>query len=139
LIRPVSSAAFPFHRKICADGPGQKPLGIIADVRKRKPGAPEPYAFLILEVLIPSRMLTPPGPCFPSREDMETRFMRNLPSDRIRAERLQDPPRHGLDRYDPYEIDPPAPLQIFTRLGVLLMIALAFGLVAEILVRLPPH
>jgi hypothetical protein len=68
---------------------------------------------------------------------METRFMRNLLSDRVSAERRQDPPLVGLDRYDPYEIDPPAPLQIFTRLGVLLMIALAFGLAAEILVRLP--
>ena len=65
--------------------------------------------------------------------------MRNLSSARVSAERRQDPPLQGVDRYDPYEIDPPAPLQIFTRLGLLLMIALAFGLVAEVLVRLPPH
>ncbi len=30
-------------------------------------------------------------------------------------------------------------MQMFTRLGVLLMIALAFGLAAELLVRLPLH
>ena len=30
-------------------------------------------------------------------------------------------------------------MQIFTRLGVLLMIALGFGLAAELLVRLPLH
>jgi hypothetical protein len=30
-------------------------------------------------------------------------------------------------------------LQVFTGLGVLLMVALAFALVAELLVRLPPH
>jgi hypothetical protein len=65
--------------------------------------------------------------------------MRNLSSDRVSAERLQDPPLQGVDRYEQYEIDPPKPLEIFTRLGVLLMIALAFGLVAELLVRLPPH
>jgi hypothetical protein len=65
--------------------------------------------------------------------------MRNLSQVRVRAERHEDPPLVGLDRHDPYEIDPPAPLQIFTRLGVLLMIALGFGLAAEILVRLPPH
>jgi hypothetical protein len=65
--------------------------------------------------------------------------MRNLSQVRVRAERHEDPPLVGLDRYDPYEIDPPAPLQIFTRLGLLLMIALGFGLAAEILVRLPPH
>ena len=49
--------------------------------------------------------------------------------------------RHCAILTDPNscEIDPPAPLQIFTRLGVLLMIALAFGLVAELLVRLPLH
>jgi hypothetical protein len=63
--------------------------------------------------------------------------MRNLSSARVSAERRQDPPLRGVDRYDPYESDPPAPLQIFTRLGLLLMIALAFGLVAEVLVRLP--
>jgi hypothetical protein len=45
----------------------------------------------------------------------------------------------GLDRYDPCEIDPPEPLKVFARLGVLMMIALAFGLTAELLVRLPPH
>lgn len=50
-----------------------------------------------------------------------------------------DPPEQGLDRYDPCEIDPPEPMQLFTRLGLLLMIALAFGLVAELLVRLPLH
>jgi hypothetical protein len=50
-----------------------------------------------------------------------------------------EPPERGLDRYDPCEIDPPAPLQIFTRLGLMLMIALAFGLVADLLLRLPPH
>jgi hypothetical protein len=36
-------------------------------------------------------------------------------------------------------MDPPAPLQIFTRLGVLLMVALAFGLAAEFLAQLPPQ
>ena len=50
-----------------------------------------------------------------------------------------EPPAHGLDRYNSYEIDPPAPLQMATRLGLLLMISLAFGVVAELLVRLPPH
>jgi hypothetical protein len=70
---------------------------------------------------------------------MEALFMRNLSWDRVSAERNEDPPERGLDRYDSYESDPPAPLQMFTRLGVLLMIALAFGLVAELLVRLPPH
>jgi hypothetical protein len=65
--------------------------------------------------------------------------MRNLLWDRVSAERL-DPPRvNRLSRRDPYEFDPPSPLQIFTRLGVLLMIALAFGLVAELLARLPPQ
>jgi hypothetical protein len=64
--------------------------------------------------------------------------MRNLSSDRVSAERLQDPPLQGVGRYDQYD-DPPKPLEIFTRLGVLLMIALAFGLVSELLVRLPPH
>ena len=59
--------------------------------------------------------------------------------DGLRVDRYEDPPRRDLDRSDSGDIDPPEPLQIFTRLGVLLMIALAFGLMAELLVRLPPH
>jgi hypothetical protein len=66
-------------------------------------------------------------------------FMRNVSWHRVTAERDENPPERGLDRFDPREIDPPAPLQMFTRLGVLLMIALAFGVAAELLVRLPLH
>ena len=65
--------------------------------------------------------------------------MANLLWDRLRADKQDYPPERGLDRYDPYEIDPPEPLQMFTRLGLLLVIALAFGLVAELLARLPPQ
>jgi hypothetical protein len=57
--------------------------------------------------------------------------------DGVRTNRYEESPERGLDRYDPDENDPPAPLQIFTRLGVLLIVALAFGLVAELLARLP--
>jgi hypothetical protein len=65
--------------------------------------------------------------------------MRNLLWDRVSAERPDHPSEHRLNRRDPHELDPPTPLQIFTRLGVLLTIALAFGLVAEILAQLPPQ
>ena len=65
--------------------------------------------------------------------------MSNLSWDPMASDGYEDPPERGLDRYDPCEIDPPEPMQIFTRLGLLLMIALAFGLAAELLVRLPPH
>jgi hypothetical protein len=65
--------------------------------------------------------------------------MRHLSWDGVRADRDEEPPVPGRDQYDPGETDPPEPLQIFTRLGVLLMIALAFGLVAELLARLPLH
>ena len=64
--------------------------------------------------------------------------MRNLLRDRETTAGYEDPPV-WFDRYDPCEIDPPEPLQVFTGLGVLPMIALAFALVAELLVRLPPH
>jgi hypothetical protein len=70
---------------------------------------------------------------------METRFMRNLSWDGVAAGRDEDSPEPGFDRYGAYEDDPPAPFQIFARIGVLLMIALAFGLLAELLVQLPPH
>jgi hypothetical protein len=39
--------------------------------------------------------------------------MRNLLWDRVTAER-RDPPRVSLARRDPYEFDPPSPLQIFS-------------------------
>jgi len=64
--------------------------------------------------------------------------MANLLWDRLGAEKQEYPQDRGLDRYDPYEIDPPRPLQMFTRLGLLLVIALGFGLAAELLARLPP-
>ena len=63
--------------------------------------------------------------------------MRNLLWGRMTAERHENPLKRGLDRHDPFEIDPPEPSQIFTRLGVLLVIALAFGIAAELLARLP--
>jgi hypothetical protein len=65
--------------------------------------------------------------------------MRHLSWDGVRADRDEDPPLPGRDQYDPCETDPPEPLQIFTRLGVLLMIALAFGLAAELVAQLPFH
>jgi hypothetical protein len=65
--------------------------------------------------------------------------MANLLWDRLSAEKQHHPQERGLNRYDRYEIDPPRPLQMFTRLGVLLMIALGFGLAAELLARLPPQ
>jgi len=59
--------------------------------------------------------------------------------DRVTPDEYDDPPSRGLDPYDPCEIDPPAPLQMMTRLGLLLMISLGFGLAAELLIRLPLH
>jgi len=63
--------------------------------------------------------------------------MRNLLGSLMSADRHERLPERSLDRYDRYEIDPPEPSQIFIRLGVLLAIALAFGLAAELLARLP--
>lgn len=65
--------------------------------------------------------------------------MRNPWRNRGTMAGYENQPSLGLDRYDPCEIDPPEPLKVLARLGVLMMIALAFGLTAELLVRLPPH
>ncbi len=65
--------------------------------------------------------------------------MSNLLWDGLRADGQDHRQERDLDRYDPYEIDPPEPLQMFTRLGVLLVISLGFGLAAELLARLPPQ
>jgi hypothetical protein len=65
--------------------------------------------------------------------------MGNLSWDAATAERHEDAPERRLDRYDSCEILQPTPSEIFTGLGVLLAIALAFGLVAELLARLPAH
>ena len=63
--------------------------------------------------------------------------MRKLQWDVATADRHEDFQERRLDSYDGRESNPPAPLQIFTRLGVLLVIALAFGLAGELLARLP--
>ena len=65
--------------------------------------------------------------------------MGNLAWDRVTAERDEHPPGGGLDRFDRRQVDPPKPLDMFVRLGVLLMIALAFALAAQLLVQLPLH
>lgn len=65
--------------------------------------------------------------------------MANFFWDGLRARKQDHPQERGLDRYDPHEIDPPGPLQVFASLGLLLVIALAFGLMAELLARLPPQ
>lgn len=43
----------------------------------------------------------------------------------------------GARELAPGESEPPAPLRIFARLGVLLAIALAFGMAAHVLVGVP--
>jgi hypothetical protein len=63
--------------------------------------------------------------------------MRNLLWFRATTDRYHEPRTGGFDRYDPSEIDPPEPFQVFARLGLLLVVALAFGLAAELLARLP--
>jgi hypothetical protein len=65
--------------------------------------------------------------------------MSNLLWGGLRAEKHHRPQERGLDPYDPREPHPSGPLQMFTRLGVLLMIALGFGLAAELLARLAPQ
>ncbi len=65
--------------------------------------------------------------------------MSNLSWDPTTPDGHQARQERGLDRYDPCEIETPEPLRVFTRLGLLLMSSLAFGLVAELLVQMPPH
>ena len=55
--------------------------------------------------------------------------MRNLSWERASAKKREHPPQR--------ENDCPTSVQMVTRLGLLLMIALAFALVAELLARLP--
>ena len=65
--------------------------------------------------------------------------MGNLAWDRLTAERHEHPRQRSLDRFDRRLVDPPKQLDMFVRLGVLLMIALAFALAAQLLVQLPLH
>lgn len=51
--------------------------------------------------------------------------MRDLSWERVSAKGREHPPYH--------EVDPPTPAQMFARLGLLLMVALGFGLAAELL------
>lgn len=62
--------------------------------------------------------------------------MRHLLGDRATGAH-EDPQAGGFDRNDTSEINPPEPLLILTRLGLLVVVALAFGLAAELLARAP--
>jgi hypothetical protein len=70
-------------------------------------------------------------------DNSENEPMRRLFAEPPGSRLLEEP--LSLDRYNPCEIDPPTPRQILTRLGLLLGVTVAFGLVAEVLVRLPHH
>jgi hypothetical protein len=63
--------------------------------------------------------------------------MRKPQWDVATSARHEDLQGRRLDSNDRREGNPPAPLQIFTRLSLLLVIALAFGLAGELLARLP--
>jgi hypothetical protein len=62
--------------------------------------------------------------------------MRAFPSDATSWAPVRDRRHADTDLYSSGECDPPTPLQMFTRLGVLLVIVLGFGLAAQFLVGL---
>jgi uncharacterized protein involved in exopolysaccharide biosynthesis len=54
---------------------------------------------------------------------------------------MRNAPRDAIPSPSVHEIDaaPPAPSEVFARLGVMLVVALAFGLSAQFLVAALPH
>jgi hypothetical protein len=72
-----------------------------------------------------------------TRQEMEKTLVRVLFDNPAARGGRQDTPDLPLDRYDRSEIDPPTSLQMFTPFGALLVIALAFGLAAELLIQAP--
>ncbi len=65
--------------------------------------------------------------------------MRNFPSDRTSAVAHWNLRQAPVDLVDSSENNPPTPSQMFTRLGVMVMLALCFGLAAQVLVGMPPR
>jgi hypothetical protein len=64
--------------------------------------------------------------------------MRNFVPDAASCTRVRNRRPAGTDLYASGERDPPTPLQIFTRLGVLLLITLGFGLAVQFLASVSP-
>jgi hypothetical protein len=62
--------------------------------------------------------------------------MRAFPPDATGWAPVRDRRHADTDLYSSGECDPPTPLQMFTPLGVLLVIVLGFGLAAQFLVGL---
>jgi hypothetical protein len=62
--------------------------------------------------------------------------MRAFPPDATSWAPVGDRRHADADLYSSGECDPPTPLQMFTRLGVLLVIVLGFGLAAQFLAGL---
>lgn len=65
--------------------------------------------------------------------------MRNLPADALSMVGVRDRDLLERDLSAACADDPPTPSQIFTRLGVMLLVALCFGLASQFLVALTPH
>jgi hypothetical protein len=63
--------------------------------------------------------------------------MRGLPPDATSRAPVRERLHANTDLYSSAECDPPTPLQMFTRLGVLLVITLGFGLAAQFLAGMP--
>jgi hypothetical protein len=64
--------------------------------------------------------------------------MRGFPPDATSRAPVPGRRHADTDLYSSGECDPPSPLQMFARLGVLLVIALGFGLAAQFLAGLAP-
>jgi hypothetical protein len=63
--------------------------------------------------------------------------MRAFPPDTTSWALVRGRRQADTDVYSSGECDPPSPLQMFTRLGVLLVITLGFGLAAQFLAGMP--
>jgi hypothetical protein len=63
--------------------------------------------------------------------------MRAFPPDATSWAPVLDRRHADTDLYSSGECDPPTPLQMFTRLGVLLLITLGFGMAAQFLASMP--
>jgi len=63
--------------------------------------------------------------------------MRGFPLDATSRALVRERRHADRDRYASSDYGPPAPLEMFTRIGVLLVITLGFALAAQLLVGMP--
>jgi hypothetical protein len=110
-----------------------------ANVQPAPMSGPRLYARLTMGLHIPSRPLTCPASYSPEVRKNGAETVPNVPKDAISTSGVQSVGQAEADLSASSAFDPPAPSDIFLRLGVMLVVALGFGLSAQCVLAVLQH